>query len=81
MASATAGGTSGSMGNPAFTRARISDDETANGKPFSVRPRNGGGKFAAAPPGRGMATNSASFASSPASRHSLSLAALSAPMR
>ena len=45
MASATGGGTSGSIGKPAFTRARISDDETASGKPFSVRPRNGGGKF------------------------------------
>ena len=58
MASATGGGTSWSMGKPAFTRARICDDETASGKPSSVRPRNGAGKFAGAPPGRGMTTNS-----------------------
>src|ERR1700722_17790179 len=69
------------MGRPALTRARISEDETPKGKPFKVRPRNGAGKTASAPPGRGAATNTARLASSAASRHALNCAALSAPIK
>src|SRR5665213_856922 len=50
MASATVAGTRLSIGSPAFTRDRISEDETANGKPRSIRPRNGGGKTGGVPP-------------------------------
>ena len=84
-ASATAAGTRFSIGRPDFTRARISDDETAKGKPRSSRPRNGAGngagKMGGAPPGRGIATNSARSASSAGSRHSFNFGTLSAPTR
>ena len=39
------------MGKPALTRARISDEETPSGKPFKLRPRNGGGKIRLDPAG------------------------------
>jgi len=45
----------------------------SHGKPFNIRPRNGGGKFNGAWPGRGIATNCASRANSFASRQFLEL--------
>ena len=65
----TAGGTRDAIGKPAFTRARICDEEMPSGKPASQRPRNGAGNGCAARPGRGIATNSTSRANSSAARH------------